>query len=247
MMIERSYEPSFTLALAAKDARLALEAAREAGLELPALAAIREQLERGVELGHGDSDMAAAVEASRRDEPRADRRRLPERLRGARRRAVGARGRHDRRAHQRARALGRVRPGGGDARLAPAGARLVRRAGRPVAGALRAGLAGRAAAPGARRGGDRRDRRQGPGPGHRGLLGLRRHEPRRAAARARGDRGDGRRAGDGLLRQADRAGGAAGGLHGDRRHHRGARRGGAGRAIPSARVAEMRAAGASVA
>jgi 3-hydroxyisobutyrate dehydrogenase len=66
MMLERSYAPSFTLALAAKDARLALEAGREAGLELPALAAIRDQLERGVELGHGDDDMAAAVEASRR-------------------------------------------------------------------------------------------------------------------------------------------------------------------------------------
>ena len=38
MMIERSYEPSFSLALAAKDARLALEAAAaEAGLDLPAL------------------------------------------------------------------------------------------------------------------------------------------------------------------------------------------------------------------
>jgi 3-hydroxyisobutyrate dehydrogenase len=66
MMLERSYEPSFTLALAAKDARLALEAARGAGLELPALAAIHAQLERGVELGHGEDDMAAAVEASRR-------------------------------------------------------------------------------------------------------------------------------------------------------------------------------------
>jgi 3-hydroxyisobutyrate dehydrogenase len=65
MMIDRSYDPSFTLALAAKDARLALEAAREAGLELPALAAIRDQLERGVSLGHGEDDMAAAVEASR--------------------------------------------------------------------------------------------------------------------------------------------------------------------------------------
>src|SRR5215217_3179483 len=65
MMIDRSYDPSFTLALAAKDARLAPEAAREAGLELPALAAIRDQLERGVSLGHGEDDMAAAVEASR--------------------------------------------------------------------------------------------------------------------------------------------------------------------------------------
>jgi 3-hydroxyisobutyrate dehydrogenase len=65
MMIERSYEPSFSLALAAKDAGLALAAAQEAGLELPALRAIRAQLERGVEQGHGEDDMAAAVEASR--------------------------------------------------------------------------------------------------------------------------------------------------------------------------------------
>jgi 3-hydroxyisobutyrate dehydrogenase len=65
MMIERSYEPSFSLALAAKDARLALDAAAASGLELPALRAIRAQLERAVEQGHGDADMAAAVEASR--------------------------------------------------------------------------------------------------------------------------------------------------------------------------------------
>lgn len=65
MMIERSYEPSFTLALAAKDARLAVAAADRAGLEVPALRAIRDQLERGVEQGHGDSDMAAAAEAAR--------------------------------------------------------------------------------------------------------------------------------------------------------------------------------------
>ena len=65
MMIERSYEPSFSLALAAKDAGLALAAAAAAGLELPALRAIRAQLEKAVEQGHGDADMAAAVEASR--------------------------------------------------------------------------------------------------------------------------------------------------------------------------------------
>jgi 3-hydroxyisobutyrate dehydrogenase len=65
MMIERSYEPSFSLGLAAKDARLALEAAEAQGLELPALRAIRAQLEKAVEQGHGDEDMAAAVEASR--------------------------------------------------------------------------------------------------------------------------------------------------------------------------------------
>jgi 3-hydroxyisobutyrate dehydrogenase len=65
MMIQRAYEPSFPLALAAKDAGLALDAGGEAGLELPALAAIRGQLERAVRQGHGDEDMAAAVEASR--------------------------------------------------------------------------------------------------------------------------------------------------------------------------------------
>jgi len=65
MMIERSYEPSFSLGLAAKDARLALEAAADAGLDLPALRAIRAQLDAAVEQGHGDADMAAAVEASR--------------------------------------------------------------------------------------------------------------------------------------------------------------------------------------
>ena len=65
MMIERSYEPSFPLALAAKDARLALEAADGQDLELPALRAILGQLEKAVERGHGDADMAAAVEASR--------------------------------------------------------------------------------------------------------------------------------------------------------------------------------------
>jgi 3-hydroxyisobutyrate dehydrogenase len=65
MMIERSYEPSFTLALAAKDAGLALAAAEDAGLDLPALRAIREQLDRAASDGHADEDMAAAVEASR--------------------------------------------------------------------------------------------------------------------------------------------------------------------------------------
>ena len=65
MTIERSYEPSFTLSLAAKDAGLALDAAEGEGLELPALRAIRGQLERAIGLGHGHADMAAAVEASR--------------------------------------------------------------------------------------------------------------------------------------------------------------------------------------
>jgi 3-hydroxyisobutyrate dehydrogenase len=63
LMLERAYdEPSFKLALAAKDARLALEAS---DLRLPLLEAVRAQMERAVEAGHGEADMAATIEACR--------------------------------------------------------------------------------------------------------------------------------------------------------------------------------------
>ena len=81
--------------------------------------------------------------------------------------------------------------------------------GRPVARALRAGRRRRAPSC-ARPGAGRRRGRQGPGPGHRGLLRLPGHAPRRAPARARRRARDGGRAGDGLLRQEHRAGRAAG-------------------------------------
>ena len=58
MMLERSFEPSFKLALAAKDARLAVAAAEEAGLDLPLVETIAERLTTGAE-EHGDEDMAA--------------------------------------------------------------------------------------------------------------------------------------------------------------------------------------------
>jgi 3-hydroxyisobutyrate dehydrogenase len=58
MMLERSFDPSFRLALAAKDARLAAKAADEAGLDLPLVAAIAERLTAGSD-EHGDKDMAA--------------------------------------------------------------------------------------------------------------------------------------------------------------------------------------------
>jgi 3-hydroxyisobutyrate dehydrogenase len=58
MMIERSFEPSFKLTLAAKDARLAAEAAGRAGLDLPLVEAIASRLAQGAE-EHGDQDMAA--------------------------------------------------------------------------------------------------------------------------------------------------------------------------------------------
>jgi 3-hydroxyisobutyrate dehydrogenase len=59
MMIERSFEPAFTLSLAAKDARLVAEAAESQGLDLPLPRTVAARLEQGVEAGHGDEDMAA--------------------------------------------------------------------------------------------------------------------------------------------------------------------------------------------
>jgi len=66
LMIEREFEPSFKAALAEKDARLVLEAAERSDLELPLVEAVREAFVRAVELGHGDEDMAAVVEALQR-------------------------------------------------------------------------------------------------------------------------------------------------------------------------------------
>jgi len=57
-IIERNFEPSFRLALAAKDAALVDEAARRHDLDLPLLHTIRERLEQGAER-HPDEDMAA--------------------------------------------------------------------------------------------------------------------------------------------------------------------------------------------
>jgi 3-hydroxyisobutyrate dehydrogenase len=63
MMIERSFDPSFKLSLAAKDAGLILEATERQDLELPLLETIRAQLEEASE-EHGDKDMAATFLAS---------------------------------------------------------------------------------------------------------------------------------------------------------------------------------------
>ncbi|HEY0343717.1 MAG TPA: NAD(P)-dependent oxidoreductase [Solirubrobacteraceae bacterium] len=57
-MIERNFEPSFRLALAAKDAALVEEAAERYGLDLPLIATLRRRLEAGVSQ-HGDEDMSA--------------------------------------------------------------------------------------------------------------------------------------------------------------------------------------------
>jgi 3-hydroxyisobutyrate dehydrogenase len=57
-IIDRSFEPSFRLELAAKDAGLAADAAATAALDLPLIETIRERLEEGAR-EHGDEDMAA--------------------------------------------------------------------------------------------------------------------------------------------------------------------------------------------
>lgn len=58
MMLERSFEPSFSLALAAQDAALVEDAVSRHGLDLPLVATIRERLEDGAR-EHGDEDLAA--------------------------------------------------------------------------------------------------------------------------------------------------------------------------------------------
>jgi 3-hydroxyisobutyrate dehydrogenase len=65
MMIERSYDTSFALRWALKDAALVEEAAREAGLDLPLARTIAERMQLAVDAGYGDQDMAATVEAGR--------------------------------------------------------------------------------------------------------------------------------------------------------------------------------------
>ena len=56
--------PSFSAALAGKDARLITEAAETAGLRLDVAAAGAERFRRTAELGHGEEDMAAVYFAS---------------------------------------------------------------------------------------------------------------------------------------------------------------------------------------
>jgi 3-hydroxyisobutyrate dehydrogenase len=57
-MTERNFEPSFTLAMAAKDAGLVRDAAARHGLDLPVVDAARKRLEQGVP-DHGDKDFSA--------------------------------------------------------------------------------------------------------------------------------------------------------------------------------------------
>ena len=62
----RDFEPSFKLALAAKDASLVEESAETHGLDLPLLSTIRKRLEQGAS-EHGDRDMSATYLTSAPD------------------------------------------------------------------------------------------------------------------------------------------------------------------------------------
>src|ERR1022692_525503 len=58
------FAPSFTVAMAGKDARLITEAAGLAGIRLDVAPAVAERFRRAAELGHADEDMAATYFAS---------------------------------------------------------------------------------------------------------------------------------------------------------------------------------------
>ena len=60
-MIERSYEPNFSLKLARKDAELIAEVADD----LPLVRLISERMAVAIAVGHGDDDFSAIVEAGR--------------------------------------------------------------------------------------------------------------------------------------------------------------------------------------
>jgi 3-hydroxyisobutyrate dehydrogenase len=64
-MIKGDFTPAFGITGGEKDAGLILEAAAEQGLELPLLAAVREQLASVIAAGHTDEDLAALVRAYR--------------------------------------------------------------------------------------------------------------------------------------------------------------------------------------
>jgi 3-hydroxyisobutyrate dehydrogenase len=68
MMLEGSFEPSFKLGLASKDAGLVLEAMERHDLDLPLLETIRERLAEAAE-EHGEQDMAATYLSSASGQP----------------------------------------------------------------------------------------------------------------------------------------------------------------------------------
>src|SRR5205823_10211775 len=66
MMVEREFPTSFPLKHSLKDARLVLQAAERAGLRLPVVDAVVEQMQLAAEHSHAEEDMAATIYASLR-------------------------------------------------------------------------------------------------------------------------------------------------------------------------------------
>lgn len=64
-MLERRYEPTFSLKLARKDADLITAAAEAAGIDLPLPRVISERMGAAIDAGHGEEDLSAVVEAGR--------------------------------------------------------------------------------------------------------------------------------------------------------------------------------------
>jgi 3-hydroxyisobutyrate dehydrogenase len=65
-MLKADYTPSFRLALATKDARLAVEAGQEVGAEIPVIEAIAAQM-AAVAAAHPDEDLAALFRGTEGD------------------------------------------------------------------------------------------------------------------------------------------------------------------------------------
>jgi 3-hydroxyisobutyrate dehydrogenase len=63
-MVDRAFEPSFSLKLAHKDAELVLDAASELGLDLPLPALVAAQMCKAIERGHGEDDLSATFLAT---------------------------------------------------------------------------------------------------------------------------------------------------------------------------------------
>jgi 3-hydroxyisobutyrate dehydrogenase len=64
-ILSGEFPPSFKTETAVKDTELVVQAARAAGLSPLVAEAVRDQMRRAVELGHGDEDMATVYHAAR--------------------------------------------------------------------------------------------------------------------------------------------------------------------------------------
>jgi len=67
LMMDREFPTSFALALAAKDARLVVDAAERNGADLAAARAIAQRMTEATDAGYGDEDMAATYRLAKRD------------------------------------------------------------------------------------------------------------------------------------------------------------------------------------